>query len=134
MRPRRTPSELYFFRMSFLPRHLLHAETTGRTGENMTGVYLKFFVKSPRAWLVWLLSLSLVPCHTLPFPHLEAGSHGLFTYSELGPAAGPLHWLSPPPGMVFPQPLGLQVSAPVSLRQCPWPLQEGSSIILLVTS
>ena len=35
---------------------------------------------------------SLVPHHTLPLPHLEVRSCGLFSYLELLPATGTLHW------------------------------------------
>lgn len=59
------------------------------------------------------------------------GSHWLFSYSELWLAIGPLHWLFLPPGMLFPQPLGLQASPQVSPRKFPWPLQQGPSIIFL---
>lgn len=46
MHPSQAPSELYFFRVSLLLRHVLHAKTTGRTGENMTGVYPRSFARS----------------------------------------------------------------------------------------
>lgn len=79
---------------------------------------------------------SLVPLHTLPLRHLKVQSRWRFSYFEFSPAPRPLHWQENkiPAEMLFPQPFGLQASAKVSLRKCPWPLREGPSVILYVTS